>query len=343
MTTTSTTNRAWAIGLAAVAGLALLASAARAARTTLDIYFIDVEGGQSTLFVTPAGESLLVDTGFPGAQGGFDAQPGDPAKARDANRIFAAARDAGLSRIDYLLLTHFHADHDGGVVELAQLMPIGTFVDHGTVNADAERVEGTLKAFDRYAAVRAKGRHLEPAPGARLPLTGVEVTIVSAAGATIAKPLPGAGTPTAGCAASPPAAQEPTENPRSTGFQLRFGRFRALDVGDFSGPPLYALACPKRSSARWTSTSSPTTAATTWPTRRRWRRSIPHRRCQQRRAQGGAAVTLAALQTAGIDTWQLHRSENPGAHNTSDASREISTNRPRIGSRSARTPTAPSR
>ena len=101
---------------------------------TLDIYFIDVEGGQSTLIVTPAGESLLVDAGFPGA-GTFDSKPGDPRQARDAQRIVAAARAAGLTRIDYLLVTHFHADHDGGVVELAQLMPIGTFIDHDTVPA----------------------------------------------------------------------------------------------------------------------------------------------------------------------------------------------------------------
>ena len=113
----------WGSGLLVVAA-ALCAGVAAQGRTTLDIYFIDVEGGQSTLVVTPAGEALLVDTGFPGS-GGFDASPGDPAKARDAQRIVAAAGDAGVSRIDYLLITHFHADHDGGVPELAQLLPIG--------------------------------------------------------------------------------------------------------------------------------------------------------------------------------------------------------------------------
>ena len=79
---------------------------------TLDIYFIDVEGGQSTLIVTPAGKTMLVDAGFPGV-GGFSARPGDPAKARDPQRILAAAKAAGVSRIDYLLVTHFHADHVG--------------------------------------------------------------------------------------------------------------------------------------------------------------------------------------------------------------------------------------
>src|SRR5262249_25486414 len=78
-----------------------------AARDTLDIYLVDVEGGQATLVATPAGETLLVDTGFPGSGSGFDATPGDPARARDAQRILAAARDAGVTRIDYLLITHF--------------------------------------------------------------------------------------------------------------------------------------------------------------------------------------------------------------------------------------------
>ena len=226
-----------------VVALAIALSQA-AAPKPLDIYFIDVEGGQATLIVTPAGESLLVDTGFPGS-GTFDSKPGDPRQARDARRIVAAARDAGVTRIDYLLITHFHADHDGGVVELAQELPIGTFIDHGTVPAQAEEnVPGTRAMFDAYAAVRAKGRHLEPKPGDRIPLKGVDATVVSAAGKTIAQPLAGSGGRTAQCAATAPPAQEIHENPRSTGFRLQFGRFRFLDLGDLSGDPLYALACP---------------------------------------------------------------------------------------------------
>src|SRR2546427_10871583 len=100
--------------------IATCATIAHAAKT-LDIYFIDVEGGQSTLIVTPAGQSLLVDAGWAGNNG------------RDAGRIMAAARDAGITRIDYLLTTHFHTDHDGGVTELASQVPIGTFIDHGGV------------------------------------------------------------------------------------------------------------------------------------------------------------------------------------------------------------------
>jgi len=149
---------------------------------TLDIYFVDVEGGQATLVVTPAGQTLLIDTGFPG-QGGFAALPGDPQKARDANRILAAARAAGVKQIDYLLITHYHADHVGAVPELAQLIPIRAFVDHAPPTPQAEQqVAGTQAAFERYARVRAKGTHLPLKPGRKLPLTGIEAVIVSAAG-----------------------------------------------------------------------------------------------------------------------------------------------------------------
>src|SRR5258708_1869965 len=94
---------------------------ARAARP-LDLYFIDVEGGQSTLIVTPAGESLLIDTGFPG-DGTFTSQAGDPAKARDAQRIVAAARAAGVRRDGSFLLPPLPAAHRGGIVGVAPPLP----------------------------------------------------------------------------------------------------------------------------------------------------------------------------------------------------------------------------
>ena len=177
--------------LALALATAPLAASAQTAARTLDIYFIDVEGGQATLVVTPTGQTLLVDAGFPGT-GAFDSRPGDPARARDPQRILEVAKLAGVSRIDYLLVTHFHGDHVGGVPELAQLIPIGTFIDHGGVNDDAERVAGTLAMHRAYAAVRARGQHLEPKPGDRLPLVGVDATVVSAAAATLSTPLAGA-------------------------------------------------------------------------------------------------------------------------------------------------------
>src|SRR5260370_25559308 len=104
-------------------GLSLLpmawAAPPRQARNTLQIYFVDVEGGQATLFVTPGGQSLLIDTGWPGHDG------------RDADRIVAAARDASIAKIDFVLLTHFHQDHPGRITQLAAKIPVRTVIDHG--------------------------------------------------------------------------------------------------------------------------------------------------------------------------------------------------------------------
>ena len=94
----------------------------------LDIYFVDVEGGQATLFVTPQGQSLLIDTGWPGNAG------------RDADRIVAAAKQAGLSKIDFVLLTHYHVDHAGGVPQLWAKIPVGAFIDHGVNREPGDRV-----------------------------------------------------------------------------------------------------------------------------------------------------------------------------------------------------------
>src|SRR4051794_4401553 len=99
-----------------------LSSAAQAqtARKTLDIYVVDVEGGNAVLFVTPSGESVLIDTGN-----------APPAAVRDAGRILDAAKDAGITQIDHLIVTHWHGDHFGGLAELASHIPIKQFIDHG--------------------------------------------------------------------------------------------------------------------------------------------------------------------------------------------------------------------
>jgi competence protein ComEC len=302
----------WTVLVAALLALALEpVRPLMAARTTLDIYFIDVEGGQSTLLVTPAGESLLVDTGYPGFDG------------RDPTRILAAARDAGITRIDYLLITHFHTDHDGGVVELSRRIPIRTFIDHGGLlpTGDAEkdsRWPGYVALLNAYIPVRAKGKHLEAKPGDRLRLKGVDVVFVSSAAATIAKPVQGAGQANPACEASAPPPQDPYENPRSTGFHLRFGTFRFIDVGDLSGPPLFALLCPSTLLGPvdqnlvphhgGPDVSDPATFAAVQP-----RVAIVNNGA----TKGGSPEVFAGLRhVQGLqDVWQLHRSENEDAEN----------------------------
>jgi beta-lactamase superfamily II metal-dependent hydrolase len=235
----------------ALHALVLLAScfmarpgAAGTATENLKIYFIDVEGGQSTLVVTPDHHALLIDTGFAGDGTGF--RPGDPKEARDANRIVAAARDAGIAQIDYLLITHFHPDHDGGVLELSKLMPIRAFIDHGSPSSSADStVPETTAAFTVYSEVRGANQHLEPAPGDHLPIKDLDVTVVSSAGAILAAPLPNAGAINTACPERGIAAREQHENPRSTGILVRYGKFRFLDLGDLTGQPLFSLACPK--------------------------------------------------------------------------------------------------
>src|ERR1700753_4389562 len=136
---------------------------AHAAGKDLQVYFIDVDGGQSTLFVNPAGKSLLIDTGWAGNNG------------LDAKRIVAAAKNAGISKIDYVLLTHYHTDHTGGVPQLAARIPIGTFIDHGP---SIETTGSTAKIYADYQQGLAGGnpKPLVARPGEVLPITGSKGT-----------------------------------------------------------------------------------------------------------------------------------------------------------------------
>lgn len=280
-----------------------------AAAQTLDIYFIDVEGGQATLLVTPRGESLLIDTGFAG-DGSLPPQSAAPDSARDANRILAAARDAGLRQVDSLLITHFHPDHDGGVPELARLLPIRTFIDHGEVATEERESATTMHAFEAYAAVRRTGRHIEARPGDRLPLQGVDAVVVSSAAQVIDAPLTKGGTPNAGCASSVRPAAPTGENPRSTGVLVSFGKFRFLDIGDLSGRPLYDLACPESlvgpvdvylvAHHGASDSAQPVTFAAFKP-----RVAV----LNNGSTKGGSRETLELLhQVPDVDVWQLHRS-----------------------------------
>jgi beta-lactamase superfamily II metal-dependent hydrolase len=195
----------------------------------LQIHFVDVEGGQATLIVTPGGQSLLVDAGWPGFEG------------RDADRITAAAKKAGVSRIDYLVLTHYHRDHSGGIEQLAGRIPVGTFVNHGP---NTETGAGAEELSASYARAAAKGKTLVVKPGDKIPLKGVDVTVVTARGERITKPLAGAGQANALCASAAPGKPDPTENARSLGIVVRYGKFRFFDIGDLTINKELELVCP---------------------------------------------------------------------------------------------------
>jgi competence protein ComEC len=195
----------------------------------LGVTFIDVEGGQATLIVTPSRESILIDAGYQG----FD--------DRDADRIVAEAKRAGVSRIDYMVVTHYHRDHVGGVPALAARVPIGTFVDHGPTVETGDQPDAL---FGAYVKTRQKGRHLQVKPGDRLPIPGLEVWIVSSAGELLRQPLPGAGSANPLCREFVPQADDPGENARSVGMMIGYGRFRMLNLGDLTWNKEHGLACP---------------------------------------------------------------------------------------------------
>src|SRR5438445_1088165 len=176
---------------------ASLALAQTRTSKTLDIYVIDVEGGNAVLFVAPSGESMLVDTG----------NGGDGA-VRDAGRIMAAVKDAGVTQIDHLIITHYHNDHIGGLSELATRIPIKEFIDHGANTQPGPNIDPVLA---RYAELYAHAKHTVAKPGDKIAVSGLDWRIVSAAGEVIKTPLSGAGAPNPYCADFKPADVPKTE------------------------------------------------------------------------------------------------------------------------------------
>lgn len=223
-----------------------LAAALAAPAGRLKINFIDVEGGQATLFVLPSGESLLVDAGWPTPD------------SRDAQRIVAAAKSHGLNKIDYLLLTHYHLDHVGGVPQLAAAIPIGTLIDHGPNN---ETDAGAKHLEAEYQKVIASGvKRLVVKPGDVLPLKGVRIEIVTANGERIRGNVAGGGQPNPACDGMARRPVDTSENARSVGFVLTFGKFRAIDLGDLTWNKEWISSARSTPSARWTCSSSRITA-----------------------------------------------------------------------------------
>jgi beta-lactamase superfamily II metal-dependent hydrolase len=304
-----------ALGLLAVFAIVVCVSSAALGqgmteKGKLRVYFIDVEGGQATLFVTPEGQSLLIDTGWPGNNG------------RDADRIVAAAKEAGISKIDYLLITHYHMDHAGGIPQLLDRIPVGTFLDHGP---NRELDKGiTEKDYADYQKALATGKYkvIEPKPGDVLPIKGFTATVISQDGNLIDKPLPGGGEANSYCAKSEVRPADVTENSRSLGIEINFGKLKLLDLGDLTWDKEMQLVCPNNrlghidiyivSHHGWSQSSSPALV------------DAIHARVaimDNGAKKGGSTPILQTIKAApGLETlWQLHFSEEGGpANNTAE-------------------------
>jgi competence protein ComEC len=219
--------------------LAVLAAACAvfaAAGGNLEILNIDVEGGKCLLLVSPAGESLLVDLGWP-AQG---------ARKGSLDHILRQLRVAGLTRLDNLLISHFDIDHIGDANEFVSRFPVGRLFDHGDVatsDATDPRYRKMLEAsFQSYAALRRRIPYTRLAPGARIPMKGVDVRVVASGGKLVARP--GALNPV--CPANPRPALLPRdlEDDQSTALLVAFGRFRLFEPVDLEAAYSHDLVCP---------------------------------------------------------------------------------------------------
>lgn len=272
----------------------------------LKVFFIDVEGGQSTLFVTPDHHSLLIDTGWPDNNG------------RDADRIVAAAKKAGLTRIDFVLLTRYHVDHTGGVPQLVDRIPVGAFIDHGPLREPGDKP--TVDAYDAYQKILAIGKykHILAEPGMTLPIPGLTAEVLTADGNFLEKPLPGAGQPNPYCQQSEHRPADQTENSRSVGTLLTWGKLRILDFGDLTWDKEMDFLCPNNrighvdilivSHHGWYQSSSPALVDAISP-----RIAI----MDNGATKGGSKPAVETLRRIpGLEAlWQLHYSEEAGPDN----------------------------
>ena len=277
----------------------------------LQVYFLDVEGGQATLFVTPDHHSLLIDTGWPGNNG------------RDADRIVAAAHQAGLTRIDELLLTHFHTDHVGGVPQLLARMPIGTILDHGANREDSDQATHTVyAAYQKSLAAPGAPRHVVAQVGQHFAVGGLLFQVVSADGKLITRPLAGAGAPNPACAKTETRPADQTENARSLGVVLHYGKTTLVDLGDLTWDKEQGLMCPNNLLGRadvyivshhgWDHSGSPALVDGLAP-----RLAV----MDNGGTKGGSPAPWQVIQDSPRlqDQWQLHYAEASGAdHNVPD-------------------------
>src|SRR3954453_1391155 len=213
--------------------VAALLSAGQTRRSDeLRVYVIDVEGGGATLVVAPSGQSMLIDSGSPGA-----------AAERDSARIAEAMRAAGLTKINYLFTTHYDADHVGGAPAANAVAHFDRFFDHGEVDTKWEQGRGIEERYGAYLAIAAGKRTIVNA-GDTIPLEGVHVDVVASHGGVIGKPINGGGAANAFCTGAEAKAPNTTENSQSTGVLVSYRGFTFLDVGDLTWDKEMDLACP---------------------------------------------------------------------------------------------------
>src|SRR6266567_7395461 len=206
--------------------LLLTAAGALCAQSrNLDIYWIDAEGGASTLIVSPSGESMLIDTGY---------AVGD----RDAKRIYAATQQAGLKKIDYLVISHFHPDHVGGLAALSKMIPMGKFYGR----SDEELEAANQQWVDSFNAAAA-GKRTIVKPGDEIPLKGARTVVVISDAKTIAGPVKGRGTNPL-CVNAEQQAPAGPENQRMVGVLLTYGKFKYLNLADLDWEREMELTCP---------------------------------------------------------------------------------------------------
>jgi competence protein ComEC len=213
--------------------LALFVSTLPGAKT-LDIYVVDTEGGKAMLLISPSGQSMLVDAGFPGYSD------------RDANRIAAAAKLAGVTKFDYLVVTHYDMDHVTNVPATVARIPAVTFVDHGPALVGDAAITKAVAAYDELVA---KAKHIVVKPGDKIPLAGVDVLVITSALQAIGKPVQGVVAANPFCAETrpmtwPQANEDTSENAASVGLLYTFGKFRMLDLADLTWNKEIALMCP---------------------------------------------------------------------------------------------------
>jgi competence protein ComEC len=289
-----------ALTCAAIVAITGASLAQRGPAKPLEVYVVDTEGGKAALWVTPSGQTLLIDTG----------NPGD----RDLDRLMAAINDAGVKQIDYLILTHYHIDHVGGLAELAKRIPIANFIDHGPSVEEREQVQGFQAA---YAELYGKAKHMVVKPGDKVPIAGLDWRIVTSAGKVLKTPLVAGGAkPNPACAGVAPKDASPTDdNAQSVGSFVTFGQFRAIDLGDLLWNQENELVCPNNPLGTvdvyfvthhgLDLSNSPAIVHAVQP-----RVAI----MQNGTRKGGGVGTIKTLRTSlGFeDLWQLHWSYNAG-------------------------------